>query len=62
MTTRKSVCQSMMCFAKCTAVRLLGVGFVMAGIGMSLTMWLLPIGLPLALLGMGLVRPGEACS
>ena len=62
MTTGKGVCQSMMCSAKCYAVRLLGVGFVMAGIGMSLTLWLLPIGLPLALLGMGLVQPGEACS
>ena len=62
MATGKSVCQSMICFAKCYALRLLGVGCVTAGICLGLTLWLLPLGIPLALLGIGLVRPGEACS
>ena len=62
MTARKGVCRSMTCFAKCYALRLLGVGCVMIGVALSLTLWLQPLGIPPALLGMELVRPGEACS
>ena len=37
------------------AQRLLGVLLLLVGIGLTLTLWLLPAGLPLALLGCALV-------
>ena len=37
------------------AQRLLGVLLLLVGIGLTLTLWLLPVGLPLALLGCALV-------
>lgn len=45
----------------CYGRRTLGALAVVTGLGMALTFWLLPVGVPLALLGLGLIDPERPC-
>lgn len=61
MKPQKPRCNSLGCAVGCYAQTAAGFALLVVGVALVFTLWLMPIGLGLALVGVAMIDPGQAC-
>lgn len=61
MKSVKPLCKSLGCALTCYAKTIAGTLLFVSGIAMLFTLWLIPVGLVLAFVGMAMIEPEQAC-